>query len=132
MGSRGASAHENLAILVNADNPTSQLSDDELRAYFLKKRKVWPNGAGVRFIDREPNSLLRKTFLKTVLHQTPEEVDMYWIGQKLYSGDSAPLQEGSETMIVQFVASFKGALAYVPASFSTSVKGVKVIPIEGD
>ena len=35
---------EALLVLVNAKNPTTSLNMGELRSYFKKERRFWPNG----------------------------------------------------------------------------------------
>lgn len=116
-------------LIVNSENPQQQISESDVRDYYLKKKRNWPNGNAVRFIDRASNSRLRREFLDKVVEKTPEDMDLYWIGQKLYSGDSSPLQEASEEMVIQFVSTFDGAIGYVSNTASIDSKKVKVIPI---
>lgn len=124
------SAQEPLVFIVNADNPVQSLSVSDLRDYFFKRKRTWPDGTSVRFIDRATASPLRQEFLQSYLKRKPDDVDMFWIGQKLYSGDSAPLQESSESMTIRFVESFKGAIGYVAASTDLTDRKVKVVQIE--
>jgi ABC-type phosphate transport system substrate-binding protein len=125
----GAFAEE-LTFIVNAKNPVETLTVADLRDFYLKKKRTWPDGTSVRFIDRAAGMPVRKLFLDKVLKQTAEEVELYWIGQKLYSGESSPLQERNDRMTIQFVSAFKGAVGYVKSDASLSGANVKVIAVE--
>lgn len=86
-----------IVFIVNVQNPTTQLSDEDVRNYYFKKKRHWPDETSVRFIDRSPGSPVRDSFLKNYLHKTGSDIELYWIGQKLYAGDSAPLKEVRRT-----------------------------------
>lgn len=120
---------DDIVFIVNADNPTESISSAELKDYYFKKKRNWPDGASVRFIDRTPDAKVRQVFLSTVLNKKAEDLELYWIQQKL-NGDSAPLKERSESMTIQFVSSFKGAIGYVSASTALFNKNIKVIKLK--
>ncbi len=118
-----------LVFIVNAANPAAELSTNEIREIYFKRKRHWPDGESVRFIDRSPSSYLREFFLKRVIKKSNSDVELFWIGQKLYTGDSAPLRESSDYATIQFVSSFKGAIGYVSPEVSLADKNVKVIKI---
>lgn len=118
-----------IAFIVNSQSPVDQLSVNEIKDYYYKRKRQWPDKTAVRFIDRGADSEIRKVFLSSILKISNEDLDLFWIGQKLYSGDSAPLQQRSETLTLQLVSSLKGSISYV--SVDTPIpKGVKVIKVE--
>lgn len=119
-----------LVFIVNADNPATEVSATEVRDFYFKRKRQWSNGENVRFIDRNTGNPLRDNFLKSILQKSNSDVELFWIGQKLYTGDSAPLREASDNSTLQFVASFKGALGYVSATTVLPEK-VKQIKING-
>ncbi|MEK7357390.1 MAG: substrate-binding domain-containing protein [Bdellovibrionota bacterium] len=118
-----------LVFIVNLENPSTTISASDLRDFYFKRKRSWPDGTGVRFIDRTTGSALRQEFTRSILQKKVDEIDMYWIGQKLYSGDSAPLQESSDAMTIRFVESFKGAIGYVSTSTDLTEKKVKVVKV---
>lgn len=122
---------QDIVVIVNEQNPMSEISKDQLENYFLKRVRQWPNGAAVRFFDMTENREERKYFLRKYLKRTPREVELYWIGQKLYSGNSAPLQINSDSMMAGVVSRFPGAIGVVSSSF-TGAPGVKKISVRGD
>lgn len=113
-------------IIVNKDNQIEKITRSEVADLFLKTTKHWPNGTTVRFIDRQAGSEERKKFFKSFLHKSNGEIDMYWIGQKLYTGASAPLQVNSDQMMVSVVSAFSGAIGYVSEGFPISGKIKKI------
>lgn len=124
-----AETASNLVFIVNSENPVTEVSVNDITDYYFKRKRQWPSGESVRFIDRSPASRVRDLFLKFVLKKTNSDVELFWIGQKLYTGDSAPLRETSDNATVQFVSSFKGAIGYVSAASILDEKNVKVIKI---
>lgn len=122
---------QNLIVIVNEENPISSLTADQMRDYFFKKSKHWPNGVPVRFFDRGDNSSARKFFLKDVVHKSNRDVELFWIGQKLYTGHSAPTQINTDSMTVAMVARFPGAISFLSGEFA-GAKGVKIIEVTGN
>lgn len=123
-----AASVDGITIIVHKENTAEKIKVADLADYFLKRKRHWPNGTQVRFIDRKP-SPERKIFLEKILKKTAEEVDLFWIGQKLYSGDSAPVQSDSDKMSIHFVATFKGAIGYVSSRTVIDNENVKEIKI---
>lgn len=119
-------AQESIAIIVNKDNPANSLTRSEISDYFFKNIKHWPNGTAIRFIDRQPGSEEKKKFLRQIIRRSSSEVDMFWIGQKLYTGASSPLQVSNDQMMASVVSSFSGAIGYVSEGYPISGKIKKV------
>jgi ABC-type phosphate transport system substrate-binding protein len=119
-----------VSIIVNVANSVSNLTPDQIADYFMKKTRRWADGTPVRFFDHRDDSEVRNEFLDDVLGKTAREMDLYWIGQKLYSGSSAPTQVPSDSMMVALVSRFPGAIGYVSADYSPGVR-VKKIEIRG-
>lgn len=119
-----------VVFIVNSENNTEKLTVAEVRDFYFKRKRRWSNGESVRFIDRTTGSL-RDTFLKKYIDKTASDVELFWIGQKLYSGDSAPLKEASDSTTMSFVGSLKGAIGYVDQA-TVLRKNVKVIKIEAE
>jgi len=122
-------AGEDLVFIVNEQTPATSLTRSDISNLFLKKRREWSDGTSVRFIDRKEGSLPRNIFLKQFLKRSTRDLDLYWIGQKLYSGDSAPIQVDNDTSVMAFVASLKGAMGYVNSG-TPLIEGVKKIEIK--
>lgn len=121
---------EGIALIVNAQNPVETLTRTQVADYFLKKTKSWSDGVPLRFFDRADGSPERKTFLQDYVRKSARDVELYWIGQKLYTGHSAPTQVASDSMIEIMVSKFPGAIGYVSESYQPT-RSVKKIPVTG-
>ena len=126
---RSAATDSGLTFIVNKDNPVQALSRNDLVDYYEKRKRQWPDGSSVRFIDREPGSPERAKFLKEILGQSESDVDLFWFAQKIHSGDSMPVQIPSDSMVIEMVKSFKGAIGYVTSSTPLSGTQVRRITI---
>lgn len=121
---------EGISFLVNAENPVTSQTRAEVADYFLKRVKQWPDGIPLRFFDRVDGSEERRTFLKEILKKSTRDIELYWIGQKLYSGHSAPSQVSSDLMTEIMVSKFPGAIGYVSNDY-VPTRSVKKISITG-
>ncbi len=119
---------DDIVFIVNAENPAEKLTVAEIRDFYFKRKRRWNSGESIRFMDRT-NGPLREKFLKKYINKTTSDVELFWIGQKLYSGDSAPLKEASDSTTMRFVGSLKGAIGYVSEA-TVLRKNVKVIKVE--
>lgn len=119
---------DDVVFIVNAENPAEKLTVTEIRDFYFKRKRRWNNGEGIRFMDRT-NGPLREIFLKKYINKSTSDVELFWIGQKLYSGDSAPLKEASDSTTMSFVGSLKGAIGYVSEA-TLLRKNVKAIKVE--
>lgn len=115
---------DDVQIIVNEQNPASDVTLTQVQNYFLKKTREWPNGEVVRFFDRRDDSNERRVFLRDVLRKSSREIELFWIGQKLYSGNAAPIQVSTDSMMASMVSRFPGAIGYVSMQFQ-GAPGVK-------
>lgn len=127
--SSGALFSQDLIIIVNDKNPLTEISRSTLARYYFKEIRQWPDGVPVRFFDQRDDAEVRNVFLEKVLKKSSREVELFWIGQKLYTGNRAPLQIGSDSMMASMVSRFPGAVGYVSPAF-TGAAGVKRIEIK--
>ena len=123
-------AEEGIVFIVNANNPVTELSRESIALYFLKKDRFWASGQQIRFFDRLDDSAERNYFLRNYLKMSNREVESFWIGQKLYSGDSAPSQVNDDFTMSQLVSKFPESIGYVSSNF-VETKGVKKVNVIG-
>lgn len=114
-------------IIVNSTNGVSQITKNQLQDFFFKRSRMWSDGSPVRFFDHSDTDL-RKSFLQKFIRMTPRQVDQFWIAQKFSSGDSAPTQVSSDSMIMNMVSRFPGGIGYVREGTTLS-KNVKIIEV---
>lgn len=120
---------EPVAVIVNRENPKSELSTEELKSIFLGKRTEWSDGTRTIPIDQAPSAPGRGAFLSAVLGMTPAQFGEHWIDQQVRGVGSAPRVAASPAAAVKYVAKTRGAVAFVPVSQVTAA--VKVIFVNG-
>lgn len=115
-------------VIVNAANPTSALSKEDLARVYLKKMGSWKNGGAVTVVDLGPKSPIRAEFSMAVLGRDVPTMKNYW-QQSLFSGRGVPpIEQPSEAQVVAFVAANQGAIGYV-SSDAQLPGGVKTISV---
>jgi ABC-type phosphate transport system substrate-binding protein len=126
---RSAVAGGKVVVIVNAENPVTELSVPEVRDFFLKRKTQWPDGKPVRFVDWEEGTAVRNAFLTEVVRKSARDLELFWIGEKLYHGNSAPIKVNSAEMVAAFVSRLAGAIGYVSADASLPSAKVKRIEL---
>ena len=115
-------------VVVNAANPTTQLTREELSRIFLRKVLSWKSGGAAEPVDQSPDSPVRQSFSKAVHHKDVAQIKAYW-QQILFTGQGAPpIEKGSDDEVLELVAKIPGAIGYVSAT-ATLGSGVKAIRI---
>lgn len=116
-------------VIVNADNPISEISKSELSGLMLKKRSKWSNGVSVDPADLDSSSDVRAAFSEDVHGRSVTSIKNYWQRQ-IFSGRGVPPKElKTDTEMVSHVSADPGAIGYVApsASLSDKVKSVRVV-----
>jgi hypothetical protein len=113
-------------IVVNASNPVSSMTRDEVSRIFLKKSTKFPDGRSVSPVDLPVSSPIRESFSNGILGKPASAVDAYW-QQQIFSGRDIPPPQKSEGAALNFVRSNGNGIAYVSAGADT--RGVKVINV---
>jgi hypothetical protein len=91
-----ASSDEDIVFIVNAANATIEVTKEDIVDFFFKRKRTWPDGGRVRFIDMKDGSSDKQVLLKNYLGKTARELDLFWISEKNFNGQGAPIQAPSE------------------------------------
>ena len=119
---------QDFAVIVNAANPVSSLSKEEVAKLFLKKSVSWQSGATVAAVELPMTAKTREAFARDVLGKTLAQVKSYW-QQQIFSGRDVPLPEKpTDNDVVAFVRSNPNAIGYVSKGAEVG-RGVKVISL---
>lgn len=118
-----------VAILVNANNPTSSLSTEDVAKLFLKKTTKWPaSGEKVMPVDLHEQSAVRESFSKQFHGKGTAAIKAYW-QKMIFSGrDVPPPEKTSVADVAAYVRTNAGGVGYVPASYDAGA-GVKVLQV---
>lgn len=125
-----SAAEERYVVIVNAANPVTSLSKDELSRIFLKKTSAWGNGSRVLPADLVASSKVRARFSQDVHGKDTAAIKAYW-QKMIFSGRGIPPAElASSAEVVAFVAANRGAIGYVSedASLGGTVKAIRMVP----
>ena len=114
-------------IIVNKENSLSALTKAEVSQFFLKKKTKW-NAGKVKPVDQKNKSSVRKKFSKNFLGKKVSAIKKYWMEQMFAGNNNPPKIKSSDTSVIEYVKSNKGAIGYI--SSETPSDGVKVIKVK--
>ena len=118
-------------VIVNAGNPVTAVTRDELTKIFLKKQSAWDNGNPIIPLDLAEETAAREAFTKAVHRRSVAAIKSYW-QQQIFSGrDVPPTEESSESDMVAAVRANPNAVGYVSAGAAASASGVRTISVTG-
>ena len=121
---------EPYVIVVNARNPISSMSAEELARVFLKKQKTWEDGSAVLPVDLPEDSQVRETFTRDVLGRSTSAVRAFW-QQMIFSGrDVLPVVRDDPGAVISYVSSNTYAIGYVAPNTPLDDQ-VKVVEVYG-
>jgi hypothetical protein len=126
---QGAAQADDIAAVVNPENPATNISLGDLRKTFAGAKHSWPGGQAIKLITRGPGCPERLVLLK-ILAMSESEYKRYWTAQ-VFRGeaDAEPLTVPSVGMQKEAMRLFPGAVSLVNAR---DVKpGMKVIKVDG-
>jgi hypothetical protein len=119
-----------LAVIVHPDNPTTELSFDQLRALFTLEKQFWPNGKRCILFQPPRGSVTKEILLERVYKKSEEELKKYWVA-KLFKGEIIALPSVVRTSKAAgaIVRKMEGAVSAVPVD--EIPEGVLVLKIDG-
>jgi ABC-type phosphate transport system substrate-binding protein len=121
-------AWEGLAIVVNRDNPTNDISLPQLRSMFFGERRWWSSKRRITLAAMRRNTPEWKTVQRVIYKVNRRELDHYYLYQSFKGeGSTPPATMQAPSDVKKFVVSTPGALGYLRASdVDDSVKVVRV------
>jgi ABC-type phosphate transport system substrate-binding protein len=123
-----AQESEPLAIVVNRNNPVTEISLVDLRRVFRGQRSRWSNGRRVTLVMRDPGAPEREAILKSLYGVAEMEYRRTYL-QAVFSGEAgdAPKTLASTNGVLRFVYNVPGAIGYVRArDVDPSVKMLRI------
>jgi ABC-type phosphate transport system substrate-binding protein len=124
--SRGA----DIAVVVNADTPVTDLSLSEVRKVLLGERQYWNSKLPVVLLIRAPVARERDVVLRVIYQMSEAQFKQYWVA-KIFRAEAAspPRIVYSNDMQYELLTALPGAIAFVD---SRNVRpGVKVLRVDG-
>lgn len=121
---------DDIAVIVNPQNPVDSISSVDLRKIFSGEKRSWHANLPVFLVVRAPEARERTVLLTHVLKMTESEYKQYWV-KKIYSGEvpREPLALFSNGMQLEAVRTEKGGIALI--SSKDVRNGVKTLKVDG-
>jgi hypothetical protein len=99
-----------ILVIANASVQAREITVDDLRDFFLKKRTNWGSGEKTIPINVTENAKLREAFRERVLNMNSTEEQSYWQSRKIKEGETEPT-EFSNTL--KAVYKLRGSVSYI-------------------
>lgn len=125
----GSASAASYSVIVNPDNPISDLSSSELRDIFEGDVQSWSGGSSiVLLVPGKP--VTYDMLLSTVYRRNAEQMRRHWVA-KIYRGEitEEPETVVSPAVVLRRVSDLRGAISIVPSELVSI--DVKVLRIDG-
>jgi ABC-type phosphate transport system substrate-binding protein len=116
-------------VVVNAENPVTEISRTEVSRWFLKQSKRWPDGKVVVPLDQSSRSEVRAVFSLGIHRQSIQAIEAFWQKQIFSGGVVPPFVKVGDAEVMSYVASNTSAIGYVSGD-TTLIPGVKAVKIK--
>ena len=113
-------------VIANSSVTSDSISVEELKSVFLLQKKKLKDGSFVEPVVQRRGAV-HDAFFQHLLKRDPQEIWAYYNAVVFTGKGSMPKELNSDSAVVAYVASSRGAIGYV--SSSTSSEGVKVLTV---
>lgn len=127
---RTAVAADPVAVIVGPKNSVSNLPVADLASIYRGEKKYWSAGQRIVALNLVEKHSVRLRFEKAILKMSPEEVERYWMGQKIRGKARPPKIVPNVEVLQKLVAVMPGAIGFVPLS-ALDAKLVKTVSLDG-
>jgi len=119
-----------IAVVVNADTPVTDLSLAEVRKVLLGERQYWNSKLPVVLLIRAPAARERDVVLRVIYQMSEAQFKQYWVA-KIFRAEAAapPRIVYSNDMQFELLAALAGSIAFVDSRNMRA--GVKVLRVDG-
>jgi hypothetical protein len=102
-----------LVVVLNAQSSVDQLSKTQVVNIFLGHSRELPNGIPASPVDLPFGMPEKANFYQTLVNKDLDQIAAYWSRLVFAGSTSPPVQAASVQDAVQYVASHRGAIAYM-------------------
>ncbi|MBU0995790.1 MAG: substrate-binding domain-containing protein [Proteobacteria bacterium] len=114
-----------IAIIANKDVPADHLTPEAIKKIFLGDTTNWNANEGI-IVVLSKDETVQGAFIKQYIKRTPYQFENVW-RRNLFTGKGArSIRISNMEDLIQFVATTKGAIGYVPADTNLP-SNVKII-----
>ena len=114
-----------ILVIVNTDNPTTELSSRQIVDLYMGRNQSFPNGESAFPLDLSPDSSLRGQFYRSLTDKSVAQVNAYW-ARLLFTGRATPPRVMADSpTVMRAVRENRGAIGYIDSA--DLEQGVKVV-----
>jgi ABC-type phosphate transport system substrate-binding protein len=119
---------ESIAVIVNIENPVTDLTIGEVRSHWMQRpKKRWGTlNKLIKPVDLKDKCDAKKMFYGSLIKMPVEAVESYFSTRQYQSGENPPIKMKNDAEVIEFVANEVGAIGYVLASSLSSKELSKV------
>ncbi len=119
-----------VAIVVNKENPVSDISLAELKDIFLGVQQSWESGGRIVAVGREEGSEEKEIVLDKIYNMSGTQLKQYWTAKVIRGNNVHPPKTfPSDALIKKLVQRVPNAVGYIRADQADD--SVKVLKVEG-
>jgi hypothetical protein len=107
---------DEIAVVVNKANGIGTMNRSQLNAIFMAKATEFPGGGRATPVNLPPENPFRREFDSVVLGMRPDEVERFWLDNRIRSGVGSPRKLPAPSSIVRFVSGDPSGIGYAPSS----------------
>lgn len=130
--SQEAAAQSDVAVVVNAANPVSDVSLDKLRKVVLGEMTTWKDHVRVVLVLRQEGTSEREIALRVLAQMTNSEFKKHW-REKVFraESDAEPLTVPSKGLLMEYIGEQRGGVALVQNPDIKVFSKTKVVTVDG-
>lgn len=121
---------ESLAVIVHSDNPTEDISFEDLGKIFKAEKSHWLHDGKIYILMHEASSKEQQMILRILYGMTAKDLKKFWL-MKIYQGEisSFPKTVASNESLRRFVEQVPNAIGIIPSQ--DAGEDVKVLKVDG-
>lgn len=130
--SQETAAGSDIAVIVNAKNPMSDVSFDALRKIVLGEMATWKDHVKIVLVLRQEGTPERDIALRVLAKMTSSEFKKYW-RERIFraESDAEPLTVPSKGLLLEYIGEQKGGVAFLQNPDLKVFPNVKVVTVNG-
>jgi len=119
-----------VAVIVNSQNPMTDIKLVTLRKVILGDLTVWPNRSSIALVLRPTGTPEQDAMLKSIVQMNDSQFRQFW-STKVFRGEvpSEPLVVPSNGMAMEYVATHPGAIAFLRGRDTRN--DLKILKVDG-
>lgn len=118
-----------ISVVVNRDNPVTELERGDLARIYLGRKTLWPSGARIIPLLVTEENPVTQFVIEEIVQKTIGDYRRYWRVRLFSGGGAPPITVRTFTEVVDFVATHPGAIGVVGEVGRE--EGIKVVSLKG-